>query len=113
MDEALKAGQVLEPESGMQLCARVTEADDANSVHSSVRRIRDRFPYPGWVLDDISRSIIDGGGLWCGSVMEQDPSCDHQNVFTELLSVLPRKTACVICLQCRAACVDQTVGVSG
>ena len=63
MDEALKAGQVLEPESGMQLCAKVTEAEDASSVHSSVCRIRDRFPYPELVLDDISRSIIDRGGL--------------------------------------------------
>lgn len=91
IDEALKAGQVLEPESGMQLCARVTEADDANTVHSSVRRIRDRFPYPELVLDDISRSIIDGGGLWCGSVMGKDPSCGHQNVFASLLSVLPER----------------------
>ena len=59
MEEALKAGQVLEPESGIQLCARVTEVDDANSVHSSVLRIIDLFPYLNGLLDDISCSIIE------------------------------------------------------
>ena len=44
MEEALKAGQVLEPDNGMQLCARVTEDDDANSVNSSALRMTGLFP---------------------------------------------------------------------
>ena len=35
MEEALKAGHVLEPDRDMQFCAKVTEVDDASSVNRS------------------------------------------------------------------------------
>ena len=88
MEEALKAGHVLEPESGMQVCARVAEVDDANSVHSSVLPIMDRCPYPEVALD-MSCSIIERESSVCGFVIEQGPSCDHHSVgCSQLLSVV-------------------------
>ena len=38
-EEALKAGQVVEPDSDTQFCARVGWVDDANSVNSSAIRM--------------------------------------------------------------------------
>jgi hypothetical protein len=35
MEEALKAGHVLEPDRDMQFCAEVTEVDNASSVNRS------------------------------------------------------------------------------
>lgn len=46
MEEALKAEQVVEPDSDMQFCTKATELDAANSVNTSVRRIIGRFLDP-------------------------------------------------------------------
>jgi hypothetical protein len=43
MEEALKAGHVLEPDRDMHFCAKVTEVDDANSVNRSDFCIVDLF----------------------------------------------------------------------
>ena len=89
IEEALKAGHVLEPESGMQVCARVGEVDDANSVHSSVLHIIDRDGYAEVVLDMCS--IIELGSSVGGCVIEQGPSCDHDSAgCSQLLCVVPQ-----------------------
>jgi hypothetical protein len=43
MEEALKAGHVLEPDRDMQFCAEVTEVDNASSVNRSDFCIVDLF----------------------------------------------------------------------
>ena len=43
MEEALKAGHVLEPDRDMQFCAKVTEVDDASSVNRKDFCIVDLF----------------------------------------------------------------------
>ena len=45
IEEALKAGHVLEPDRDMQFCAKVTEVDDASSVNRSDFCIVDLFVY--------------------------------------------------------------------
>jgi hypothetical protein len=52
MEEALKAGHVLEPDRDMQFCAEVTEVDNASSVNRSDFCIVDLFVYLGYVLED-------------------------------------------------------------
>lgn len=61
MEEALKAGHVLEPDRDMQFCAKVTEVDDVSSVNRSDFCIVDLF-----VL-----SRVCGGGRLCSRSRKQ------------------------------------------
>jgi hypothetical protein len=76
MEEALKAGQVSEPDNDMQFCASVTEVEDANSVSSSILRMIGLYLCLEVVLEDISGGIVERRGSCCGSVIEKGPSCD-------------------------------------
>jgi hypothetical protein len=62
MEEALKAGHVVEPDSGMQFCARVTEGVDANKANSSVLRMIGLLPPFAHVVEDISIAIAERRG---------------------------------------------------
>jgi hypothetical protein len=52
MEEALKAGHVLEPDRDIQFCAEATEVDNASSVNRSDFCIVDLFVYLECVLED-------------------------------------------------------------
>jgi len=87
MEEALKAGHVLEPDRDMQFCAKVTEVDDASSVNRSDFCIVDLFMCLEYVAGGrlCSRSrkqVIRTENLF----MDKVPSCDNQFVFAQLLS---------------------------
>ena len=88
MEEALKAGHVLEPDRDMQFCAEVTEVDSASSVNRSDFCIVDLIVYVEYVLEDrlCSRSrkqAICTEESFKGKV----PSCDRPSfVFAQLLS---------------------------
>jgi hypothetical protein len=62
IEEALKAGQVVEPDSGMQFCARVTEGVDANKVNKSALRMNGLQPCLEYVVDDMSAGIAERRG---------------------------------------------------
>jgi hypothetical protein len=102
MEEALKAGHVLEPDNGMQFCARVTEVDDTNSVNSNALRMIGLFACLECVLEDMSAGIVARRGSCCRSVMEKVPSCDNHTVFSKLLSASPAG-CCLYPLYYRAA----------
>jgi len=62
MEEALKAGHVLEPDRDMQFCAEVTEEDNASSVNRSDFCIVDLFVYPEYMLEDVFCSRFSKAG---------------------------------------------------
>jgi hypothetical protein len=62
MEEALKAGQVVEPDSGMQFCARVIEGVDANKVNTSALRMNGLLPSLEYVVEDMSAGVAERSG---------------------------------------------------
>jgi hypothetical protein len=59
MEEALKAGHVLEPDRDMQFCAKVTEVDDVSSVNRSDFRIVDLFVCLEYVVEDVFALVLE------------------------------------------------------
>jgi hypothetical protein len=60
MEEALKAGHVLEPDRDMQFCAKVTEVDDASSVNRSDFCIVDQFVCVlEYVVEDVFALVLE------------------------------------------------------
>ena len=96
MEEALKAGHVLEPDRDMQFCAKVIEVDDASSVNRRDFCIVDRFVYLEEVEDVFcSRSrmqVIRGENLsWrkfhpATTSLSRPSSCP---AFSLLLAIAP------------------------
>jgi hypothetical protein len=89
MEEALKAGHVVEPDRDMQFCATVTEVDDASSVNRNDLCIVDQFACLEDVLEDVfalvsRKEIIGAENLF----MEMLPSCDNQFVVARALVLL-------------------------